>query len=238
MKRRFFVEHPITQSQVIISGPDAHHIRNVNRLDVGDTVTLFDGSGKEFEANIVFAEKKRLNLEIVQSQEISREIDGELTIAVALPKGDRQKVLVEKMVELGVTTLVPIHCERSVVQLKEKSIDRLNRWVVEAAKQCGRNLLMKIDAGLKFEDLLKDDGHSDDRFIAHPYEESVSGAQAVTQCESTSHVIVAIGPEGGFSDAEVAAASEAGWKKLKMGRSVLRVETAAAAAATLFGLGR
>ena len=238
MQRRFFIEHPITEAEVRISGADAHHIRNVNRLDVGDTVTLFDGSGKEFEANIVAAEKRQISLSIVQALEISREIDGELTLAVALPKGDRQKILVEKMVELGVTTLIPFTSERSVVRKNEKSLDRLNRWGIEAAKQCGRNLLMKVEAVSKFEDLLKNSDLEAARFFAHPYGTALSAPQAVDALGPMPKVLVAIGPEGGFSDLEVAAAKEAGWKGLRLGRSILRVGTAAAATATLFGLGR
>ena len=237
MQRRFFVEIPIQGTVTEITGPDAHHIRNVNRMDVGDTITLFDGCGSEFDAKITELQKKSVALEIVGEQKVSREIDGELILAVALPKGDRQKIVVEKLVELGVTKLIPIVCERSVAQIKDKSIERLNRWVIEASKQCGRNVLMKIDSSIPVGELFS--MYSDSIcFFAHPYGQAIDANEAGKKTGIEDSVVVAIGPEGGFSEGEVQLANQSEWKSLRLGRSILRVETAAAAAATIFGMGR
>src|SRR6185369_1356862 len=144
MSERFFSPHPISAGGMMLDGPEAHHLLHVMRASVGDEVTLFDGSGAEFRATVVTLRRADAELRIVERNEIDRELPFALVVGVALPKGDRQKWLVEKLTELGVTTLVPLVTERSVAQPAAAAVDRLRRYVIEAAKQCGRNRLMKI----------------------------------------------------------------------------------------------
>src|SRR5688572_21649634 len=108
MSERFFSAKPVTSDRVQLDGPEAHHLLHVMRASVGDAVTLFDGGGAEFAAVVETLRRADADLRIIERREISRELPFPLTVGVALPKGDRQKWLVEKLTELGVSALVPL----------------------------------------------------------------------------------------------------------------------------------
>src|SRR6478672_6735494 len=144
MSDRFYVEQPILGPTAELAGDEARHLATVMRLSVGHEITLFDGGGNEFIARIAKVTKQSVHCDILERREISRELPFSLSLAVALPKGDRQKWLVEKTTELGVTRLIPLITERGVAQPVEGAIQRLRRGVIEASKQCGRNRLMEI----------------------------------------------------------------------------------------------
>src|SRR5688572_7985367 len=102
MSERFFVDSPISADRAMLAGDEARHLAAVMRAQIGDEVVLFDGSGCEFTARVAAIRKQAVELAIIERREVSRELPVELTLAVALPKGDRQKWLVEKATELGV----------------------------------------------------------------------------------------------------------------------------------------
>src|SRR5690606_38530053 len=114
MSERFFVETPIAAETAQLTGPEVQHLAKVMRAKVGDEVTLFDGSGAEFRAQIERLGRSEAELRILERREVDRELPRELTLAVALPKGDRQQFLVEKLTELGATRLVPLVTRRGV----------------------------------------------------------------------------------------------------------------------------
>jgi 16S rRNA (uracil1498-N3)-methyltransferase len=236
MSERFFVSEPITGDRATLDGPEAHHLLHVMRAAIGTTVTLFDNSGAEFTAVVETTRRSEATLRITERQEIDRELPFSLTVGVALPKGDRQKWLVEKLTELGVTTLVPLITERGVAQPTASAAERLARSAIEAAKQCGRNRLIQIAQPQPLAEFLATpiagDLRSPDtrRLMAHPHAPPLSMLDHKTPLPTT----IAIGPEGGFTDAEVATALAAGWQQVSLGQTILRVETAAIAlAATL-----
>ncbi|MGD9635942.1 MAG: 16S rRNA (uracil(1498)-N(3))-methyltransferase, partial [Pirellulales bacterium] len=144
MSDRFFCSTPIAGDAVTLDGPEAHHLLHVMRAKVGQGVTLFDGGGAEFAAEIAKCGRAEVELRVVARREIDRELPFELVVGVSLPKGDRQKWLVEKLTELGVTELVPLETERGVAQPTDSALERLRRSVVEGAKQCGRNRLLRL----------------------------------------------------------------------------------------------
>lgn len=201
----------------------------VMRAKVGDHITLFDGLGAEFEAEIAVLHKHAVELTIVERREVSRELAFALTLAVALPKGERQKWLVEKATELGVTRIVPLVTERGVAQPVEAALDRLRRTVVEASKQCGRNRLLQIAPPEPVAQFVSRQHPDTVRWLGDPGGEQPSLAVS----PSLGGMIAAIGPEGGFASAEVSAALAAGWQCVSIGRSILRVETAAIAFAAV-----
>jgi 16S rRNA (uracil1498-N3)-methyltransferase len=235
---RFYVSSPITTDHATLDGPEAHHLLHVMRAAVGTQITVFDGAGWEFTAVVESVRRAEAELRIVERREINRELPFELVVGVALPKGDRQKWLVEKLTELGVTTLVPLVTERGVAQPTSGAIDRLSRSVIEAAKQCGRNRLMQITDPQNWEAYVSESRGesqaSDRRIVAHP------GGVCLRSIDFSAPqpTYVAIGPEGGLTDAEVSAAANIGWQQVSLGARILRVETAAiacAAAAALLG---
>jgi 16S rRNA (uracil1498-N3)-methyltransferase len=230
MSDRFFSSSPITADIAQLEGPEAHHLSHVMRAAAGERVTLFDGSGAEFDAVIEKLNRRAVELRILERREIDRELEFPLVVGVTLPKGDRQKWLVEKLTELGVTTLVPLVTERGVAQPTAGAIERLNRTVIEACKQCGRNRLMEIAGPQTWNDWVasESDVPFTHRVVAHPGGQPPRkidvGSPAATQ--------IAIGPEGGLTDAEIATATASNWQSINLGPRVLRVETAAVALAT------
>jgi len=230
MSHRYYCESPISGETLTLTGSEAHHLARVMRLPAGDCVTLFDGHGSEWHAVIEQVDKRQVVLKLVERLDIDRELPFRLSIACALPKGDRQKVLVEKLVELGIARLIPLVTERGVAQPVDKALERLRRGVIEASKQCERNRLMEIAPALPLSKLV---ATSEDatRLIAHPQGDSLS-----TTRNGTGPILVAIGPEGGFTHEEVQAAIDAGWRKVGLGPRILRVETAAIAIAACLGL--
>ena len=208
---------------------------HVLRLEVGDRVTLFDGSGVEYEARIENISRQKVACLVENEQTIDRELGIELHLAVALPKGDRSRWLVEKMVELGVRRIVPLECERSVVRIRPESLARLERTVIEASKQCGRNRLTELSPPLPFLHWLKQAEDSDLRLLAHADPAAVP-LHTVSACHVGDAVKLSIGPEGGFSESEVGTAIAEGWKTVSLGERRLRVETAAVAAVAAISL--
>ena len=144
MSDRCFSETPIQGDQAWLTGPEAHHLIHVMRAAAGTRVVLFDGSGAEFQAEVLRAGRNDVELAVLARAQVDRELPVDVTLGVTLPKGDRQKWLVEKAVELGVRRLVPLGTTRSVVQPGPQMATRLRRAVIEASKQCGRNRLMEI----------------------------------------------------------------------------------------------
>lgn len=229
MSSRFFHPDPIAAQRVALDGPEAHHLLHVGRAEVGQGVTLFDGSGAEFAAVIEKLGRSSVGLRIVERIEADRELPCELNVGVALPKGDRQRWLVEKLTELGVSVLVPLVTERGVAQPSAGALDRLRRSVIEASKQCGRNRLMQIAEPQACDQWVSQSQTvaGERRFIAHPSGLPLSDLELSPQRPTR----IAIGPEGGFTEAEVAAATGAGWQAVALGPRILRVETAAVALA-------
>src|SRR4051794_15111226 len=234
MAERFFVDTPIAGARALLAGDEARHVAAVMRAKPGDELTLFDGSGAEFKARIESIGKHNVELAIVERREISRDLPFWLTLAVALPKGERQKWLVEKATELGVTRIVPLITERGVAQPVPSALDRLRRTVIEASKQCGRNRLLEIAEPASASDLFRETTPDVARLIADVSGQPMSAANASRQ----QSIYAAIGPEGGFAPSELAAAEVMGWQLVSLGNRILRVETAALAiAAILTGSG-
>ena len=122
MTDRYYSESPITGETATLGGPKAHHLVQVMRCRSGDQVMLFDGHGAEFLAEIVEHKRSEVRLRIVERRDIDRELPWPLILGVGLPKGERQRWLLEKIVEIGVTRLVPLDCERSVAEAKDSAL--------------------------------------------------------------------------------------------------------------------
>ena len=243
MSDRYFVDEPISPGRVVLAGPEAHHLIHVMRAAPGMRVVLFDGSGAEFPAVVQQVGRNEVELSVLSREEVSRELPVEVTLGVALPKGDRQKWLVEKAVELGVTRIVPLRTQRGVAQPVEQALARLRRSVVEASKQCGRNRLLQIDEPQDWSDFVADAADAPCRLLAHPQPESgrrrlrspmrnactqsATGVASQLAGRRAGRLFLAVGPEGGFTGDEVVLATAAGWQTIDLGPRILRVETAA-----------
>ncbi|MFO1021791.1 MAG: RsmE family RNA methyltransferase [Planctomycetales bacterium] len=230
MTKRFHISNFGDESRLSLSGTEAHHLRNVMRMQPGESLWLFDGQGTEAQAKIVAFSPEGVLLQLLERRQVKP--DFQVTIAAAVPKGDRVKWMVEKMTELGVSKFIPLITAQSVVDPREGKLERLRQTVIEASKQCGRSHLMEISEPVSWEKFLQQDFSQ--LWIAHP------GGSLPEQKDfaAVDHCTVAIGPEGGFTDREVAQAMERGARLLGLGSNILRIETAALAAAVLFALRR
>jgi 16S rRNA (uracil1498-N3)-methyltransferase len=221
MTQRFFVETPITGSQASLKGPEAHHLIHVMRARSGAEVVLFDGTGPEYTARVDRVGRSEVELTVLSRTEVDRELPRELILGVALPKGDRQKWLVEKAVEIGISRLVPLVTQRGVAQPIDQAVVRLERSVIEASKQCGRNRLMQVAGPQEWSEYVAAAPVECGRLMAH------QGRDGEMQLPLAGAVYLAIGPEGGFTEDEVTIARAAGWQSVDLGPRILRVETAA-----------
>lgn len=226
MADRYYCSPFIHGDRALLEGQEAQHLGKVMRAGPGTRVVLFDNSGDQFEAEIEEVQRQKIVLRVLSQDSVCRELPACLTLFTALPKGDRQRWLVEKAVELGVTRLVPLITARSVVKPNDKTIERLERTVIEASKQCGRNRLMEIAAPQTWNEILAKEAGGDRaviRLIAHP----VPNEQLPADIQGP--IDVAVGPEGGFTEEEVRQALDAGWQVIGLGSRILRIETAALA---------
>jgi len=229
MSERFYIAEPPTEGHATLRDDEAHHLARVMRGKPGDVVELFDGAGVEYAARVVSVDRRTVELEVLSQTAVDREATRALTLGVAFPKGDRQKWLVEKCVELGVACIVPLATERTVVVPSASNLERLRRSVIEASKQCRRNRLMRIEQPQPWAEFVR---RGADEFavraVAHPSGQPFGDVRSMWESQAKT-VAFAVGPEGGFTDAEVAMASD--WTAVSLGPRILRIETAAIALA-------
>ncbi len=227
MSDRYFVDEPISSlGHLVLAGPEAHHLIHVMRTAPGRQIVLFDGCGAEFPAVVQQVGRSEVELSVTSRAEINRELLVAVTLGVALPKGERQKWLVEKAVELGVGRIVPLRTQRGVAQPVEQALLRLRRAVIEASKQCGRNRLLQIDEPQDWPDFVEDTAGLSCRLLAQP-QGFHRGPHLPIPEKLSDAVVLAVGPEGGFTGEEAALAVVAGWHTIDLGPRTLRVETAA-----------
>ena len=211
-----------------LDAEQANHARRVLRLDMGDTLEVFDGAGQVGTARVVEA-GKRMTIQIIERHEAPRPRPW-IDLAVAIPKGGRADVMVEKASELGADRLIPLLTDRSVVEPRGGKLERFERLALESAKQCGRNWVMQVDEPAPLDDLIAQADH-DLKLIADVAADGPRAVQNVhSEAKGAKRVIVLIGPEGGWTDRERNAAFSAGFLEWRLAPNVLRIETAATAA--------
>jgi len=229
MAERFYISSPLAPGPVTLDGPEARHLAAVCRFGPGDHVCLFNGDGREYPACVIGVAKGSVDLQVESVAAPQRELPCRLEVAAPLPKGDRAQFLIEKLTELGVATYRPLECRRSVVHPGDRKLEKLERYVIEASKQCGRNVLMRIEPPAPWGEYATATRPDERRWLAHPHG---AAARRLEKADAKS-IRVAVGPEGGFTDEEVALGLAHGWEAIDLGRRILRIETAALALAVL-----
>jgi len=214
---------------VTLSDSAAHHLLRVLRLQPGAPLILFDGGGEQYHAVLAEAGRKQASATLSAAAEgVAVESPLAVTLAQGVSKGERMDYAIQKAVELGVTRIVPVLCERTVVNLKgERGEKKLAHWrgvIVGAAEQCGRSRLPELAAAVRLEAWLATPP-TGSGLVLDP-----SATQGLTGLERADAATLLIGPEGGLSEAEIANALRAGYAGIRLGPRVLRTETAAVAA--------
>ena len=240
MTRRRFYAPPAAFSPdaktVSLSADEARHARNVLRLSSGDKVYVFDGAGKEFRCAVREFVRDGAVLDVLEEVGPARlESPLDLALAMALLKGEKFDLIVQKAAELGASRLIPVTTVRADVRVRagddaKRKVARWQRIALESEKQCGRARLMEIEAPLAFKDLIDRPAKEGEVRLMFAERSGKSFANATENLRSDSAKVCAlIGPEGGWTDDEIELAREDGWQVVTLGGRTLRAETAAIA---------
>jgi 16S rRNA (uracil1498-N3)-methyltransferase len=216
--------------RITLMGGEAHHARDVLRLAMCNPVELFDGTGTVAEAAVVELRRHELICEIASLRR-EPEPRPRITLATAVPKGERFDWLVEKATELGVSRLVPLETERSTVDPRASKLARLRHTVIAACKQSRRSWLMELADVTSWPQFVQSAGAS--LVVADPTGEPLQEVAI----SAANDLAFAIGPEGGFTAQELSLAVSTGGRCISLGRNLLRIETAAVAVAAWMALG-
>ena len=232
MQRFFAAPEQIDEvnHRIVITGADVNHIKNVLRMRPGDELWISDGDKKEYHCRIEHAADD-IVLTILYAQEPAYELPNHIWLFQGLPKGDKRELIIQKAVELGACGIVPVETKRCVMKLDPKRADKkIARWqqIAEgAAKQSRRMLIPEIRPLMSWKEAVREAADLD--VILMPYElaEGIEATREILHGIKPGQSIgIFIGPEGGFTEEEVAEAREAGARVITLGRRILRTETA------------
>jgi 16S rRNA (uracil1498-N3)-methyltransferase len=224
MRRFYLPEIDSDSARAALEGTEHHHARNVLRLAPGEEISVLDGRGREFLCRINSIDKDETTLTIIrESRAAAPESALDLTLAAVAVPGDKYDLIIQKAVELGVTTFVPVHSARCEIKLKEiaKRSGRWQRIILDASKQCGRAKLMDITEPQDVTTFLQR-SPSDHLRIFFSERDGAGFPQTRSQ-----RITAVIGPKGGWDTAEIDAAKQAGFTLVTLGGRILRAETAA-----------
>lgn len=231
---RIFVDAPLAAGQSLTLPEDAsRHVAQVLRMHEGESITLFNGLSGEYQATIESVRKTAVDARCERFDAVERESALHITLVQALVPADKMDWIVQKAVELGAMRIVPLICERSVARLSgEREAKRIEHWrkvVIAACEQSGRNRVPVVDSPLRVTEFTVRQSQGLrlllDPAATAPLSSALQGAQ-----EKSAEIIVAVGPEGGFTGDEAAQAAGAGFQRVRLGKAVLRTETAGIAA--------
>jgi 16S rRNA (uracil1498-N3)-methyltransferase len=220
-------------ARLVLTGSEHQHLGRVLRARAGDRVTLFDGAGREVEAQVARVARHETELELGEPRTAVASALP-ITLLCAIPRGARMDFLIQKTVELGVSRLVPLVTERSVSRPGAEA-GRRSRWekiAREAARQCGRADVPAVEAPTLLAAALAMTGLPARRLALFEGERDRSLRAELSSQEPAATALL-VGPEGGFAPLEIAAARGAGFVAVGLGRLILRVETAAIVAVAL-----
>lgn len=229
---RLFLPNPLTANARLELGREqAHYLGRVLRKRVGDTLTVFDGSGYEYEAEIHAFGRERAVIEVGDRSERNVESPLRIRLLQCVSRGERMDFAIQKATELGASEIQPIISERTVVRLSGKRAKRRSehwqRVAASACEQCGRNRVPEVHESLALAEVLGRSSDATLRLMLAPG--GSAGIRDLTP-SGQGFVELLIGPEGGLSDNEIAAAGHAGFVACRMGPRILRTETAGVAA--------
>ncbi|MDQ8195393.1 16S rRNA (uracil(1498)-N(3))-methyltransferase [Coraliomargarita sp. SDUM461004] len=228
-----FPEASVESNLLTLDARESHHLVRVFRAKVGETVEVLDGRGTRYWGRIAATDAKAVRIEV---DEIVRDAPPmpRVTLLQSIPKGKTMDLILRMATEIGAARVQPVFTHQGDVQIKgERLLSKVEKWrvtMIESCKQCGLGYLPDLAAPISLGDWLRDEPRGEDslRVVAsleagsRPLREVLDAAGALQE------VVVAVGPEGDFTAEEYAALAEAGFVPVRLGRNVLRAETAAA----------
>ncbi len=228
---RFFVpKDAIKQNKATLSGSDVHQIRDVLRLSEGSDIELLDGTGNIYAAKIKKLKKDEASCDIISYRESKSEPNIQITVIQSLPKGPKMDMIVQKMTEIGAHKIIPVISERTIVKLsEEKEEKKVLRWqkiAKEASEQSARGIIPHVEEIKTFEKAIEDAKNYDLALIPWEMEDKATLKNTLNKNKKAGNIVIAIGPEGGFSKDEIEKAKKAGFISISLGKRILRTETA------------
>lgn len=232
---RFFIDtglqYNVGNRIDITDKEDVKHLVKVLRVRIDEMLEICDGEDREYRVKVCEMKHDSVKTEVVAVLDLKRESEIQITLFQSLPKGHKMELILQKSVELGVYNVVPVVTERCVSKIKDAKTERnkLERWqkvMNEAAKQSKRGLLPHIKPVKRFQDLEADLKAFDLLLMPHVLGEQKHLKDVLNRYQSAQKIGILIGPEGGFSEDEVALALEWGAQPIKLGPRILRTETA------------
>ena len=228
---RFFVgPDDISEGKITISGQDAFHIARALRMAVGDEITVSDGSGKEYLATLSKIRDEVCEADILEERHSASESPVEITLFMAVPKGDKLETVVQKAVELGALHIVPFESERCIKRPSgdkaDKLIARLSKIANEAAKQCGRARLPVVHPIIRIAEVAKRVKDYDLSLFCYEAALTRPVRPVLEECGEIKTLSAIVGSEGGFSPAEAEMLIDGGAVAVGLGPRILRCETA------------
>ncbi len=236
---KFFAEKEnITDSTILLDGEEAKHILRVLRMQVGDCLTVCDGEGMDYEAEIEKTEKNFLTARILEKKPSPAESRVKITLFQCLPKASKMEYVIQKCTELGIYKIIPCISERCVVKLNseadaEKKVERWQSVAKAAAKQSGRGILPQVETPVTFAEAVKMLGQYSLAFIPYENERDVTLKTLLRDAQALKDAAFIIGPEGGFAPQEIELALKNGIRPVTLGSRILRTETAGEAVVSM-----
>lgn len=229
MYQFFVAPDQIQGSEVVITGSDVNHIRNVLRMKIGEKVRISDNEGEDFYCAIERIESEEIVLVVLERAE-DTEPSLKITLFQGLPKGDKMEQVIQKSVELGVTEIIPIAMKNCVVKLDEKRAQaKQARWQAiaqSAAKQSKRSIIPTVGEVMRFADAVAYAGKLDVRILPYENQRGLAHTREVFgKIQKGASVGIFIGPEGGYDSSEIALAKD-DMEMVSLGNRILRTETA------------
>ncbi|HHH44589.1 MAG TPA: 16S rRNA (uracil(1498)-N(3))-methyltransferase [Gammaproteobacteria bacterium] len=225
---RFYTRQALADGETVaLDRETSHYITRVLRLRDGDTLVLFDGSGRDYHATVASADKKQVLARIRSSEPVGNESALQIELGQGVSRGERMDFVLQKSVELGVNTVTPLWTRRSQVRLQDQRLEkRLAHWqgVMRAAcEQSGRSVLPALQVPCGLADWCAGE-NSALQLVLDPVAET-----GLRDLQPVKRVRILVGPEGGLEEQEMALAVSAGFQPVRLGPRVLRTETAALA---------
>lgn len=225
MTRIFLSPEDISSDIVTITDDQARHLTLVLRAKPSDMISVLNGSGYEYKCRIVSVHKKEVKAEVISKGPYSAESPVSITVAQGISKGERMDIAIQKSTELGATRIVPVITERSQVKHTQK-VERWHKIALSAAQQSGRDKIPEINEPVRLEEFLDSIVTGSPGIIFFEEKRERNLKDVLSGFQEIKELIILIGPEGGFTKEEVAAATEKGFIEASLGPRILRTETA------------
>lgn len=231
--RRFYAPPEQFQDQIVaLALEETRHLRDVLRMKAGENAQVFDGEGNEFLAEIASVGKTETLLQIIKKIEApAPESDLNLTLAATAYKNDKFDLVIQKAVELGLSRIMPLVSYRSEVNLRAtaKRTERWRKIALEATKQCERAKIMTVGEPIAFEEFVAGVGAESGLLLMF----SEKDGKGIPEKGGEKKITALVGPKGGWEDSEIRLAEERGFIQVKLGKRIMRAETAAITFAAL-----